>query len=146
MLHSNNRNLTKSTKQINPNESTNVKKENIICVDSKEVGNINYKIDIVNIDVVINEVITDIQRANLDCTFKNNDYNNYVTVTKNTTPDTTTTTAATGDVIQRKNDDMNNNKEKDDNNRAHNIEKVTQSVEDKHAIIDDNNIKNKHDD
>ena len=148
-LQNNKKSLAKSTKQINSNESTNVKKGNTICVDSKEVGNIKYKIDIVNTDIVENEVMMDIQRPNHDCTFKNNDYDDTTTVTKNITSDTTTTTIITtnaADIIQRKNDDMNNNKEKYDNNRAHIIEKVAQGVENKLAIIDDNSTKNKHDD
>ena len=106
LLQNNKRSLTKITKQINPNESTNVKKGNRICVDSKEVSNINYKIDIVNTDVVENEVMMDIQRPNHDCTFKNNDYDNNTTVTKKITSDTTTAADAaaattTTDVIQR---------------------------------------------
>ena len=48
MLLTNKRNLSKNTNQMNTNESTNVKKGKTICIDSKEVGNINNNIGIVN--------------------------------------------------------------------------------------------------
>ena len=57
MLHTNKRNLSKNTNQMNINESTNVKKGKTICIDSKEVGNITNNIGIVNLDIVENEVM-----------------------------------------------------------------------------------------
>ena len=120
MLHTNKINLSKNTNQMNTNESTNVKKGKTIYIDSKEVGNINNNIGIVNLDVVENEVMN-----------------------AATTTTTTTTTTTDADIIQRKNDNMNNNMKKYDNNMVHIKKTVNQCLEDIINKMDDNSTKNK---